>query len=228
MSLLQVVETSDGFITTVFPAASAPTTGFNSSMIGKFQGAMTVTTPYGSFQTWTTKGGGAARGRTGGVVSRRQHPSQAAATLVTTTTQHSTLASGSNRSRSTTTTQHQHQEQVACCILAITYYVPRFLAHLKRQRLDRQRRRELLLLGELLEVLLHVHHLRAGDKAINHQQHASKINRSRRVNVGREEGRSGGEEGLEEDKEKVEESEVPSTAAVLSSRAETTCQRVLK
>ena len=65
MSLLQVDEISDGFTTTVFPAARAPMAGFNNRLNGKFQGAMTDTTPYGSFQTWTTKGGGAVRGRTG-------------------------------------------------------------------------------------------------------------------------------------------------------------------
>lgn len=50
-TLLLAAEISDGLSTTVFPAARAPMTGLSSRLNGKFQGAMTDTTPYGSFQT---------------------------------------------------------------------------------------------------------------------------------------------------------------------------------
>ncbi len=52
-SWLQATETSEGLSTHTLPAASAPTTGISESMKGKFQGAMTVTTPNGSFQAWS-------------------------------------------------------------------------------------------------------------------------------------------------------------------------------
>lgn len=72
-----------------------------------------------------------------------------------------------------------------------------FGAHLKRQGLDRQRRRKLLLLGELLQVVLQVHDLCA---RVNQQARHQEVDIDRKDDGG---GDVDGEEGREEEGNEV-------------------------